>query len=100
MLSAKQGHEVVFILPGGSMTVRLMEHTSNSICAAVKACGARFFVTQDGFDHAANLPIWGVFDAQRIEKLMGEWVLPVPIRLFTTETSDAAAMFAATRMGR
>lgn len=92
-----KGAEVTFITPGGSIEIRLTEHSTGAICRAAKDLGARFFVTRDGWDDMHACPIWGVFDmrtAQRDTPVRGEWSINDPIRTFLTDTSDAAVMYA------
>lgn len=99
LVSKTGGHPVTFIAPGGSMHIRMMDHTAHSMIEAAKTLKARYFVTQDGVDEVNNVPIWAVFDANRAEKFMNEWKLPVSIREFHTETDDGAVMYAAS-LGR
>lgn len=89
--------EVTYILAGGAMQIRHNDGHANTICDAAKALGARYFVMLDGHDNSANAPIWSIFETRRIEKMLNEWVLPVPLKTFTAHTSDAAVMYAVSK---
>lgn len=89
--------ETTFITPTGQIEIRLTTNDTGAMCKAAQTLKARYFVAIDGFDMAANLPIWGVFDmrtAQRDTPMPGVWSINDPVKTFVTDTSDAAVMWA------
>jgi hypothetical protein len=87
--------EVSYIGGKGTIQLRMVANDSTDMVETAKALNAMYFIAVDGWDHTANLPIWGVFEPRTANKVMGgTWSLRDPIRTFVTETSDAAVMWA------
>lgn len=93
--------EVTFVKPGGELTIRMTDNSYDSICEAAKTLKARYVVMIDEWDHHANLPIWAVYNAHKAQRHGGAmgWVMPLPEKRFTVETSDAAVMWAIAKLG-
>ena len=86
-----------FILPGGEITIRFTSRDMGDIIRAAATLRASHFITIDEWDHAQDLPIWGVFDMRTVNRnspVPGEVSIRDPIKRFTAETPDAAVMFA------
>lgn len=79
--------KVTFVTDTGQLEIRLTENTVNALCDAAKTLKARFFVTIDEAH-------WGVFDFRKAEKMMSDWVLPMPDKVFERDQLDAAVMWA------
>lgn len=89
--------DVTFIAPNNPLEIRMKVKHTDELCEAAKALNARYFVVTDGYDHAQNLPIWGVFDMRKAQKnnpIPGVWTVSDPVKTFTTEKPDAAVMWA------
>lgn len=93
---------VTFIVPGGEMTIRMMQNDTDSMVKAAKTLKARYFVAADGYDQASCQTMWGVFDTKGLEKSPDgrQWSLRDPIKVFTDWAPDAAVMYALAISGR
>lgn len=94
---------VTYMCPNGALEIRMTEQNFSVICEAARNLKARYFIAQDGWSDMEALPIWGVFDmrtAQRDTPTPRQWSVSDPVRTFTTETPDAAVMYALALMGR
>ena len=88
---------MTFICPGGEMKIRFTSRNLKDIIGAANTLKAQYFVMVDEWDHAQDLPIWGVFDMRTVNQnspVPGEVSIRDPIKRFTAETPDAAVMFA------
>lgn len=79
--------KTTFITPEGEIAIRMTDRTVNALCDAAKTLKARYFVTLDDAH-------WGVFDFRKATKLISDWVLPEPDKVFEKDQLDAAVMWA------
>ena len=94
--------EVTFVSPGGQLTIRMTENTTNAMCEAARTLKARYFVAIDGWSEIMNAPVWGVFDmrtARSDDPVRGQWSIRDPVRTFPVEANDAAVMYAVALLG-
>lgn len=62
---------------------------------------ARYLIAVDHHDTMSDMPVWGVFDMRSVTRddpHPGAWSIRDPIKLFTALTSDAAVVWAMTKV--
>lgn len=92
--------EVTFVGDTARM-IRMLANSVGDIGSTARALNARYVVFREDTDSVSQLPVWAVFDMHKVDKLgvLGP-VLPTPTKTFTTETSDAAVMWALHQGGK
>lgn len=100
MSRAELGLKVYFITKEGSMDIRLTRNLTDDIVKAAKALGAIYVVAALDWDMAADCPMWGVYDIRRAQNIgpRAQFSLPLPLKQFSQETSNAAVMYALAKL--
>lgn len=82
------------------MDIRLTSNLTDDIVKAAQTLGAIYIVAALDWDMAADCPVWSVYETRRAQKNgpRAEFSLPLPLKQFSQETSDAAVMYALAKL--
>lgn len=94
--------EINFVTSESAIKIRMMDTMTDTVASAARDLGAKYVVAAFDWDMAAHAPVWSVYEVAKMAPSggpRGQPSLPLPIKTFTSESSDAAVMYALALQG-
>lgn len=100
-MSDRQKPTIYFVTADGVVKIRMRDVMTGALISAARDLKAQYLVAAFDWDVATDTPLWSVYEMAKAAPngALGQASLPVPVKTFSTSSSDAPVMYAVALMG-